>query len=39
MSATTAHQPANVVVSFGVVAVVLVALTPGHLRFRREDLD
>ena len=31
MSATTAHHPANVVVGFGVVAVVLVALTRGPL--------
>jgi hypothetical protein len=39
MSATTAHQPANVVVGFGVVAVVLVALTRGPLGSRRQDLD
>jgi hypothetical protein len=39
MSATTAHQPANVMVGFRVVAVVLVALTRGHLRYRREELD
>jgi hypothetical protein len=39
MSATTAHQPANVVVGFGVVAVVFVALTRGPLGSRRQDLD
>ena len=39
MSATTAHQPANVVVGFGVVEVVLVALTRAHPGSRRQDLD
>jgi hypothetical protein len=39
MSATTAHQPANVVVGFGVVAVVLLAYTRAHLGHGREDLD
>jgi hypothetical protein len=39
MSATTAHQPANVVVGFGVVAVVLVAFSPVAKVGSREDLD
>jgi multisubunit Na+/H+ antiporter MnhC subunit len=39
MSATTAQQPTNVVVGFGVVAVVLVVLARCHLNYWREDLD
>jgi hypothetical protein len=38
MSAMTAQQPAHVVVGFGVVAVVLVALTRAHPGSRRQDL-
>jgi hypothetical protein len=39
MSAMTAQQPAHLVVGFGVVAVVLVALTRAHPGSRRQDLD
>jgi multisubunit Na+/H+ antiporter MnhC subunit len=29
----------NVVIGFGVAALLIVALTRGHLGYRREDLD